>query len=173
MPLAGRMDTFIFGYGTLITKHYREHQIVAEVAGFKRIFHPGEDYGLWYPFVIPKVNARCRGLLIEDPDGSFLAATDTYEGYPDLYDRVEVPVSIIHAPDQSTGDAIAPLKAWIYIPSTKTSSLTLDRIYKQMKRHDKSAYKDMMEKDLWLEKMKNDYPQIAEMLPDLFYQDKK
>jgi gamma-glutamylcyclotransferase (GGCT)/AIG2-like uncharacterized protein YtfP len=162
------MDTFIFGYGTLITKHYREHQIVAEVAGFKRIFHPGEDYGLWYPFVISKADATCRGLLIRDPDGTFLAATDTYEGYPTLYDRIEVPVTIVHHQDPPLGDAVAPLKAWIYIPSTKTSVLTLDRIYKQMKKHDKDAYKKMMEKDLWLEKMQKEYPQIVELLPGLF-----
>ena len=162
------MDTFIFGYGTLITKHYREYKIVAEVVGYKRIFHPGDDYGLWYPFVIPKANSICRGLLIRDSDGTYLAAVDTYEGYPDLYDRIEVPVTIIHDPDPPLGDAAIPTKAWLYVPSTKTSSLTLDRIFKQMKKHDKGAYKEMMEKDLWLEKMRNEYPQIVSLLPELF-----
>ncbi|MBN2151617.1 MAG: gamma-glutamylcyclotransferase [Candidatus Lokiarchaeota archaeon] len=162
------MDTYVFGYGTLIPKHYREHKIVAEVKGFKRVYHPGEDYGLWYPFVISKADATCRGLLIRDPDGSFLAATDTYEGYPDLYDRVEIPVSIIGNHGSLFPDGQVPTKAWIYVPSTKTSSLTLDRIFKQMKKHDKDAYKEMMERDLWLEKMQKDYPEIIEILPALF-----
>ncbi|NMC04919.1 MAG: gamma-glutamylcyclotransferase [Candidatus Lokiarchaeota archaeon] len=162
------METCIFGYGTLIPKHYREHQTVAEISGFKRIFHPGDDYGLWYPFVIAKAGATCRGLLLRDPDGSLLASTDKYEGYPDLYDRVEVPVTIVRAAGMNGEHIMAPTKAWIYVPSTKTSSLTLDRIFKQMKKHDKDAYKDMMENDLWLEKMRRDHPQLLSIVPALF-----
>nr|MDO8084335.1 gamma-glutamylcyclotransferase family protein [Candidatus Sigynarchaeum springense]MDO8117829.1 gamma-glutamylcyclotransferase family protein [Candidatus Sigynarchaeota archaeon] len=162
------MDSFIFGYGTLIPKHYRENKIVAEIKGFKRIFHPGDDYGLWYPFVITKADATCRGLLIRDPDGTILTATDTYEGYPELYDRVEVPAFVIQSAGSQPGDAQLPTKAWLYVPSTKTCSLTLDRIFKQMKKHDKIAYKEMMEKDLWLEKMRQEYPHIVESLPALF-----
>ncbi len=162
------MDTHLFAYGTLIPKHYQEHKIVAEIKGFKRIFHPSDDYGLWYPFVISKADATCRGLLIHDPDGTFLAATDTYEGYPELYDRIEIPVSVVNDFGTPPLEGQVPTKAWIYVPSTKTSSLTLDRIFKQMKKHDKDAYKEMMEKDLWLEKMQKDYPQLVELLPALF-----
>ncbi|MEX2680890.1 MAG: gamma-glutamylcyclotransferase family protein [Candidatus Sigynarchaeota archaeon] len=162
------MDSFIFGYGTLIPKHYRENKIVAEIKGFKRIFHPGDDYGLWYPFVITKADATCRGLLIRDVDGTLLSATDTYEGYPELYDRIEVPVHVVHNAENSLDNAQMPRKAWLYVPSTKTASLTLDRIFKQMKKHDKNAYKEMMEKDLWLEKLQQEYPQLVEFFPALF-----
>jgi hypothetical protein len=163
------MDSFIFGYGTLIPTYWRENRLVGEIEGFKRIFHTSPLFGFWYPFVIKKTNQKCRGILIQDKTGALLSRIDEYENYPDLYDRIQVPVKMISDPDNLfQGETIKEIKAWIYIPSIKTSSLTLDRIYKQMKKNDMGAYKDMMEKDLYLEKIRQEYPDLVRELPSLF-----
>lgn len=163
------MDGYIFGYGTFITKFWKKFKVIAEIDGFKRIFHASAYYGFWYPFVIKKAYQKCRGLLLIDENGDILSSLDEYEDYPDLYDRIEVPFTIISDPENKFQE-IDPkcLKAWVYIPSTKTSSLTLDRIFKQMKKQDIEAYKEMMEKDMWLEKISTEYPEIVEYFPTLF-----
>lgn len=163
------MAGYIFGYGTLIPKYYQENNVVAEIEGYKRIYHTSSDYYFWYPFVIKKSNYRCKGILIPDKDGSLLASIDGYESYPELYDRIQVPVTVVSDPEARLADIDpASIKAWLYVPSTKTLSLKLDRIFKQMKKHDMDAYKDMMEKDLWIEKLRLDHPEIVQVLPALF-----
>jgi len=163
------MAGFIFGYGTFITRFWHEFDVIAEIDGFKRIFHASPLFGYWYPYVIKKVDQRCRGLLLIDANGDMLPALDEYEDYPALYDRIQVPFTIISDPENKLGAIDSEeRKAWVYIPSIKTASLKLDRIFKQMKKQDIEAYKEMMEKDMWLEKIRDEHPEIAEQFPALF-----
>ncbi|MHA1683907.1 MAG: gamma-glutamylcyclotransferase family protein [Promethearchaeota archaeon] len=158
----------IFGYGTLITLNYKKFPLVAEVDGFKRIYHDSEIYHYHFPFAIKRDGLKMRGIILLEDDNA-LDFYDNYEGYPSFYDRVEVPFRII---SDSNGllekSDVDELKAWIYVPSNSTESLRLDRIYKIMRREDKVAYDEMMKKDMWLEKLRRDHPYLLDVLPALF-----
>src|SRR5271157_4854593 len=125
------MAGFIFGYGTFITRFWKQFNVIAEIDGYKRIFHASPLFGHWYPFVIKKAGQRCRGLLLID-DGDMLSSLDEYEDYPDLYDRIEVPFTIISDPENKF-ETIDPTecKAWVYVPSIKTASLKTRRFYRR------------------------------------------
>lgn len=162
------MVTIIFGYGTLIPMSYQKFPIVAEVNGYKRVYHDSELFGFPFPFAIKKENASMRGILmLETKEG--LSYWDTYEGYPSFYDRKLVPVEVI-SDKQGLLPSIPPegLHAWLYVPSHSTESLRLDSIFKMMKRQDRESYDEMMEKDTWVEKMARDNPELVEALPELF-----
>ncbi|MHA1370565.1 MAG: gamma-glutamylcyclotransferase family protein [Promethearchaeota archaeon] len=163
------MALFVFGYGTFISKNFRRYPIVAEISGYKRIYHPDDLYGLWYPFVLPSQSSRVRGILMYEKDDSLLNYWDHYEGYPELYTRVLVPVEIISDRYDLLNDVDKNnIRAWVYVPSERTESLTLDRIFKRMRRKNKKTYDEMMALDLWLEKLKREDPEIPKLLPELF-----
>jgi len=163
------MPCYIFAYGTLIKDYYNRYPVVVEVEGFKRVFSPSPLFKYTYPFVVKKAGCKVRGILAVEPDESALHSIDKYEGYPDLYTREQVPVQII-SDDQHILDDTGEtgIQAWIYVPSAKTLSLRLDRVFKAMKLEQRDAYIEMMETDLWRSKMEQEMPDLKEILPALF-----
>ncbi len=163
------MVVSIFGYGHIILQKYATDGVVARVSNYKRIYHASPLYGFDYPYVISRAGAICTGILVEsdDEDGT-LAYWDAYERSPELYERITVNVEIIDDKQSITRRDGQTLKAWMYVPSAKTLSLTLDPTFKRMKRGDLESYKEMMEIDTWLIKLKNEYPDIVALLPRLF-----
>lgn len=160
------MGANVFGYGTLISMHYRDSPVVVEVEGFKRVYSPHPAYGFDYPFVMKKPGNKLRGILLAGVSPSRLERLDFYEGVPRLYERVEVPVDIIA--NKAFLPLDGPVVAWIYVPSPRTLSLDLDRAFKEVRRQDIEAYQAMMDRDLWLERLASDQPGIKEALPELF-----
>nr|MDO8116529.1 gamma-glutamylcyclotransferase family protein [Candidatus Sigynarchaeota archaeon] len=163
------MVVMIFGYGHIILQNYSTDGVVARVSNYKRIYHPSPLYSFDYPYVIEKPGATCLGILVESNDeDATLTFWDAHERYPDLYDRIMVDVEIIEDKLGIVNRTGQKVKAWMYVPSPKTLSLTLDPVFKRMKRMDLIAYKEMMVMDTWLIKIKNEYPDIVAVLPSLF-----
>jgi gamma-glutamylcyclotransferase (GGCT)/AIG2-like uncharacterized protein YtfP len=163
------MPSYIFAYGTLIRDYYDRFPVVVEADGFKRVFSPHPLFKYSYPFVLKRPGCKVRGILALEPDDSALRSIDKYEGYPDLYTREQVPVQIVSDDQHVIDDTVErPIQAWIYVPSPKTMSLRLDRVFKLMKQKQRDAYIDMMENDLWRAKMEQEMPDLKAMVPALF-----
>lgn len=161
----------VFGYGTFITKYHDKYPIVAEIEGFKRIYHFNSIYPYHFPFVIKRDGAKVKGIIMHEENDIYLKFWDEYEGYPSFYDRKEVDVKILSDRNNLLdGVDLSSMKTWLYVPSRKTESLTLDRIFKTMRRERSEDYQEMMGRDLWLEKMEKERPEIVNALPELFQQ---
>ncbi|MFX0100292.1 MAG: gamma-glutamylcyclotransferase family protein [Candidatus Hodarchaeota archaeon] len=159
----------VFGYGTFITRYYDKYPIIAEIEGFKRIYHPDPIYPFFFPFVIKRTGAKMRGIMMHEKDDKYLKYWDDYEGYPKFYNRIEIEVKIVSDKHKILGDIeLDSMKTWLYVPSKRTESLDLDKLYKKMRREKSDDYQEMMEKDLWMEKLKQESPDILETLPELF-----
>ena len=86
----------LFVYGTLLSEEIRSSVLQrdfstceAELTGFKRII-PTRGY----PYIIPDINERIRGLLLRDLDSLTMARLDEYEEEGILYHRRSVTVRV-------------------------------------------------------------------------------
>lgn len=167
------MVVYIFAYGTLIPMNYEKYPVVAMLKGYKRVYHPNRAlYRYDYPFVVKKKGYSTTGIVLCEENESILDHWDAHEGYPNHYNRVLAKIKIISDPNQfiPSSEAVS-LEAWVYVPSVKTLSLKIDKIFKDMKRKNEIEYRRMMEQDLWLERLLEKEKNIKQVIPKLFRTD--
>jgi gamma-glutamylcyclotransferase (GGCT)/AIG2-like uncharacterized protein YtfP len=94
------MKNYIFSYGTLIDKFPVEKK-----RGFLINNYKLGSYGSYPALIKDKKIHKIKGFLLELSDNDFKNA-DSYEGYPFIYDRVELDITL---------DKDLKKKAWVYI----------------------------------------------------------
>ncbi|TFF97916.1 MAG: gamma-glutamylcyclotransferase [Promethearchaeota archaeon] len=151
------IDYPIVGYGTFIYKLNEDKEKIkvlgqCMVHNYIRIFH--KELGYWYPFVLPMNGHKFKAVLYEVYSQEYLKQLDYYEGVPDLYSRNKCKVIFDNR----------LIYAWIYIPSKNTRNIISHKLNK-LNPIDK---KKIFEKDLWLEYLRNSYPNTLRSYPKLF-----
>ncbi|MFX0136451.1 MAG: gamma-glutamylcyclotransferase family protein [Candidatus Hodarchaeota archaeon] len=152
----------MIGYGTFIIRSASGESIfkvigTGSIKNFVRIYHPKfEEMGVFYPFAVPTEKNSKLKALVYDISVEDLKELDFYEGVPHLFQRTSCKVLL------SDGKEIDTL---IYIPSRSTCEELKDRL--KLILNDEEL-KEMWEKDLWLKKLKEDYPLVERIYPKLF-----
>ncbi|MHA1269525.1 MAG: gamma-glutamylcyclotransferase [Candidatus Helarchaeota archaeon] len=151
------LKKLLIGYGTFIynLNHLAKNAKVLGVCvvfDYMRIFHKDLEY--WYPFVFPKTGHKFKAILIELRTNDILDDLDRYEGVPHLYYR-----TLCNAKFETR-----IIKSWIYIPTNNT----IKDIQNQIEKFCIEKRQTIFKKDLWLEYLKEYYPETVKKYPDLF-----
>jgi gamma-glutamylcyclotransferase (GGCT)/AIG2-like uncharacterized protein YtfP len=146
----------LVGYGTFIYKLNEDKEnikILGEcmVHNYIRIFH--KELGYWYPFILPMNGHKFRALLYEI-SFEYIKQLDHYEGVPDLYSRNKCKVTFNNR----------LIDVWIYIPSKDTRNI----IFQKLNKLNPDDKEKIFQKDLWLDYLRNSFPNTLINYPKLF-----